>query len=134
MSAEAWAFVLSVICGFLAVVLLGMRNALSAPFIIELFCDVLWWAAVLFMFALCMWQTVSFEVRFFQIVGLAAGAIFAHFTLARFITELTRTVFRVIFKILLTPCAFLYKIIVIPLVGLFGSNLRKVANDDSLER
>lgn len=134
MSPEAWAFLLAILCGFFAIVLLGVRNAIDGGLVINIIADVIWWGVAFLMFVYCMWQTVAFEIRFFQIIGVGLGAILAHFTVERLITKFTRFLSGLIFKILLTPWAFLYKILVVPILRRIGLNRRKVADNDSPER
>lgn len=134
MTPEAWAFVLSVICGFVAMSILDVRNAISAGPGISIILDVLWWCVAAGMFAFCMWQTVDFNVRFFQIIGAGTGAVLEHFTIGRFVAKFAVFLFGVIFKILLTPWAFLYKIIVVPINRRVISKSRKVAKNDSPQK
>lgn len=134
MSHEVWAFLLATLCGFFAIALLGVRNAIDGGLAISIIADVIWWCVAFFMFVYCMWQTVAFEIRFFQLIGVGLGAILAHFTVERFITKFARFLLGLIFKILLTPWAFLYKILVVPILRIFSSNSRKVADNDSPER
>lgn len=134
MSPQAWAFLLSVLCGFFAIVLLGVRNAIDGGFVVNIIADVIWWCVAFFLFAFCMWKTVAFELRFFQLIGVGIGAVLAHFTVERIMAKITRFLLRLIFKILLTPWTFLYKILVVPILKTVSSNSRKVADNDSPER
>ncbi len=134
MTPEAWAFVLSVFCGFLAMVLLDVRNAISVGLFLSVVLDALWWCGVAVMFAFGMWHTVAFDVRFFQIIGAGAGALIEHLTIGRFMTKFAGYLFGVILKILLTPWAFLYKIIIVPIHRRVISKSRKVARNDSPQR
>lgn len=134
MTPEVISLILSVGCGVTAVILLGIRNAIRGGMIINIFADVLWWIVSLGLFMFCMWETVDFRVRFFHIIGVGLGVTMAYFTICRFVTAFAGWLFRLIFKILLTPWAFLYKIVIVLINKIIGSNSRKVAENDSPKR
>lgn len=131
MSHEAYAFLLAVGCGFFAVALLGARNAIDRGLFLSILLDICWWGIVSVMFVYCMWQSVAFEVRLFQIIGVGIGALLAHFTVQKLFNTITKWFLTVIFKLLLTPWTFLYKIIIVPICRAVRSDLRKVADNDS---
>lgn len=134
MTSEASAFLFSVLCGAIAMMLLEVRNTISAGIFMSIILDVLWWSITMGIFAFFMWQTVSFDVRLFQIIGAGAGALLEHITIGRFVANLVVFLFGLIFKILLTPWVFLYKIIVVPIRRRVISKSRKVAKNDSPQR
>ncbi len=134
MTPEAWAFILSALCGFVVMALLEIRNTISAGLCMSIVLDVLWWTIAAGMFIFCMWETVTFDVRFFQIIGAGAGAVLEHFTIGKFVAKFAVFLFGLIFKILLTPWVFLYKIIVVPINRRVISKSRKVAKNDSPQR
>lgn len=134
MTPEAVSLILSAGCGAIAIILLGIRNAIHGGMLINILADILWWLVSLGLFVLCMWETVDFRVRFFHIIGFGTGAVLAYFTVGRIVTVFAGWLFRVIFKILLTPWAFLYKIVIVLISKVVGSNSRKVAENDSPKR
>lgn len=134
MTPEVISLALSAGCGAVAVVLLGIRNAIRGGLIINILADALWWIISLGMFVFCMWETVDFRVRFFHIIGLILGGVVTYFTIGRFVTVFAGWLFRVIFKILLTPWAFLYKIVIVLISKIISSNSGKVAENDSPKR
>ncbi len=134
MTPEVWAFFLSVLCGAVAMALLEIRNTISAGLFMSIILDILWWSVSAGIFVFCMWQTVTFDVRFFQIIGFVTGALLEHITIGRFVAKFAGFLFRLIFKILLTPWVFLYKIIIVPINRRVISKSRKVAKNDSPQR
>ncbi len=134
MTPEVFSLLLAVGCGFTAMILLGIRNAIRGGLVINVLADVLWWVVALGMFVFCMWKSVNFSVRFYHIIGVGTGAVLSYFTIGRFVSVFAGWLFRVIFKILLTPWAFLYKIVIVLISKIIGSNSRKVAENDSPKR
>lgn len=126
MSSEALAFLLSVLCGAGFSLMWAVSDAIRHTARINAFMsvvlDFLLCAAAAGMFFVCIWQTVSFQIRLFELIGALFGALICYLTLYKLLFKLFCFIFKIIFKfieiifkILLTPCAFLYKI----LVGLF---------------
>lgn len=131
MTPEMISLILSVGCGVAAIILLGIRNAIRGGYVVNILADVLWWFFSAGLFVYCMWETVDFRVRFFHIIGVGVGASLSYFTICRFVTTFVRWLFMVIFKFLLTPWTFLYKIVIALIIKVISSKSGKVARNDS---
>ena len=142
MTNELWAFLAAIICGMGAVVLWNifevLRNALRAKAFINIVLDILWWVVFCVTFSICMWQIFNLDVRAFEFIGVALGAFLCHILFARPIRYIAGIIFGIIlkiiqfiFKILLTPGAFLYKILVEKKSKRMRKKIGKVAKNES---
>ena len=145
MTAEMYAFISAIACGMLSVILWNiigaLRNAIHTKAVINGFLDVLWWVVSAVVFSICMWELISLKIRAFEFRGVGIGAIVCYITLARPIRYVCGKIFgfffkiiQFIFKILLTPWAFLYKILVVEKSRKPHLKFRKVAQNDSPEK
>ena len=145
MTAEMYAFISAIACGMLSVILWNvteaLRNSIRAKAVINGFLDVIWWVVVSVVFCICMWEIISLKIRAFEFIGVGIGAILCHITLARPIRFVCGKIFgfffkiiQFIFKILLTPGAFLYKILVVDKISKLRFKSRKVAENDSPQK
>ena len=87
--------------------------------------DILFWLAACGSAAACIWIFNNGQLRLFEFAGLAIGAVLYFCLLSkimmRFFVYIIGFIFkiiRLICKILLTPLVFLYKILIVPFVGL----------------
>lgn len=145
MTAEMYAFISAIACGMLSVILWNvteaLRNSIRAKAVINGFLDVIWWVVVSVVFCICMWEIISLKIRAFEFIGVGIGAILCHITLARPIRFVCGKIFgfffkiiQFIFKILLTPWTFLYKILVVDKLSKLRFKSRKVAENDSPQK
>ena len=145
MTAEMYAFISAIACGMLSVILWNiigaLRNTIHTKAVINGFLDVLWWVVSAVVFSICMWEIISLKVSAFEFIGVGIGAIVCYITLARPIRYVCGKIFgfffkiiQFIFKILLTPWAFLYKILVVEKSRKPHLKFRKVAQNDSPEK
>lgn len=141
---EGYAFAVSMLCGVFAVVfwyaLNGLRTALDAKLIINGILDVLWWVVLAIIFSASMWEIISLRIRFYEFLGVGIGAILCYFILGKpldwffgLIFAFFLKIIQFIFKILLTPWTFLYKILVVVIFrkikkGIKDDRLKKQAN------
>lgn len=143
MTGELYALIFSILFGVGAVLLWGvfdvLRTILKNTFWDFIF-DVCWWVLAASSFCVCMWHTVNMELRAFEFFGIVIGAVFGGFLLLkpvkRIFTIILGGILKIIqfiLKILLTPCVFLYKILVVRIIGVLCSKRRKVANNDTPE-
>ncbi len=134
---EGHAFIASVLCGVFAVVFWyaidALRTALNARAVANGLLDILWWLTVAGIFSVCMWEIISLRIRFFEFLGVGIGAISCNFIFGKPLNWLFGLIFGIflkiiqfIFKILLTPWTFLYKILI---VGIFGKIKKGIKND-----
>ena len=142
MSAPLLAFVLSILCGACSVALWcaveHIRKCTRCNPFIDFVLDFVWWALSVGFFCVCIWHANSMQLRLFEFIGAALGAILYYLTLYK-LTDLFFSIFFSIFfkiikfilKILLTPCAFLYKILVVGIMKKLCFKKGKVANNDS---
>lgn len=131
------------VCVFLIMVLCGggiscifdlfraFRIEVKPPAAIVYISDVLFCALSFFAMVACVWNFNSGEVRFFEITGLALGAVFYFLLLSKWILKFFLFIIknilkfiRFILKILLTPSRFLYKILIVPICKHVG-NMRQ---------
>lgn len=145
MTNDVYAFLGAIICGMLSVVLWNvaeaLRKTINAKAIINGLLDVLWWVSVCVVFTICIWEILSLKVRFFEFLGVGIGAFLCHIVLGRpmryifsIVFEIFLKIIKIIFKILLTPGAFLYKILVVDFLGKKCFRCRKVAKNDSAQK
>lgn len=145
MTSELYAFIAAIICGMLAVALWNvteaLRNTINAKAILNGLFDILWWVTVCVVFCMCMWQILSLKVRFFEFLGVGIGAFLCHIVLGRLIRYISGVIFekilkiiQIIFKILLTPGAFLYKILIVDIFKKKVLKYGKVAQNDSPQK
>ncbi|MCH5211964.1 MAG: hypothetical protein J1G06_03035 [Oscillospiraceae bacterium] len=125
MSPELMAFALSAMCGSAALLLWdfmhGMRHSFVKGIIGNILLDTAWWFICAWMFLLCVWETVSLRLRFFELFAAVLGALLYHFTVSSAMKrcfcaffDIILKIFKFIFKILLTPAVFLDKILLEP--------------------
>ena len=126
MSPELTAFALSALCGAAALLLWdlmhGIRRSFTKGIIGNFLLDTIWWFTTAWMFLVCIWETVSLRLRFFEIFAAVLGAILYHFTVSSvlkrcfcFFFDIILKIIKFIFKILLTPAVFLDKILLEPI-------------------
>ena len=142
MSAPLVAFLLSVLSGAVSVALWSvldvLRQGVGDNRFINFILDLIWWAISAGLFCVCIWHANSMELRFFELTGVGIGAVLYYLTLYRpirwvfavFLGAIVKII-KFIFKILLTPWAFLYKILVVGIMKNLCFKKGKVANNDS---
>ena len=122
-----YAFVLSICCGAGMLMLWdflgGMRRSFAKGIIINIILDIIWWVLSVSAFLWCMWRTVTLELRFFEAFAVILGAVFYKITFSCYIKRFFffvfstfEKIFKLIFKILLTPALFLYKILYVRII------------------
>ncbi len=96
----------------------GINKAIKPPDFIVGAGDFIFWIIAAAAAAWCAWRLNNGIVRFYELAGLLSGAVLYFLTLSRFvlrffelISEGILKIIVFIFKILLTPVRFLYKII-----------------------
>lgn len=145
MTNEVYAFICAIVCGMLSVILWNiieaLRNSMRAKAVLNGILDVLWWVIVAIVFCMCMWEIINLKIRAFEFIGVGIGAILCHITLARPIRYISGLIFGIffkiiqfIFKILLTPWTFLYKILIVDKISKVRLKPRKVAENDSPQK
>ena len=124
MTGQVYAFLASILCGMFAVAVWYGLEAFREVFCVNRFInailDVIWWTAVTALLCYCLWCTVSLDIRLFEFIGVGIGVFFCYITLGKclklifsaFLTIFLKII-RFIFKILLTPWTFLYKILIV---------------------
>ena len=145
MTNEMYAFICAIACGMLSVILWNiteaLRNSMRAKAVLNGILDVLWWVTVVVVFCICVWEIVNFRIRAFEFIGVGIGAIFCHITLAKPIRYVCGLIFGIffkiiqfIFKILLTPWTFLYKILVVDKISRMRLKPGKVAENETPQK
>lgn len=96
----------------------GFHKAVKLPEFAICVTDFLFWIMCAAAAAWCIWELNSGAVRAYEFVGLALGTVIYFMTLSRYVVAVSAffsaeilKIIRFIFKILLTPLTFLYKII-----------------------
>ena len=123
MIGEAYAFLASVLCGMFAVAVWcgaeSIRNVFCVGRFASAVLDIMFWTVVTVFFCYSLWVTVNLRIRFFEFIGVGIGAFFCYITLGKClcfiftgILSIFLKIIQFILKILLTPCKFLYKILV----------------------
>lgn len=118
------AFLFSAGCGafmlFFWDMLGGMRRSFARGVLINTVLDVLWWLVSVSAFLWCLWHTELLQLRFFEAFAVVFGAVIYKITVSGIIKRLffaffsaIQKIIQFIFKILLTPGRFLYKILYI---------------------
>ena len=126
MSPELTAFILSALCGAAALLLWdfmhGMRRSFVKGIIGNILLDTAWWFVCTWLFLLCVWETVSLRLRFFELFAAILGAVLYHFTISSVLKrcfcgffDIILKIIKFILKILLTPAVFLDKILLEPI-------------------
>lgn len=123
MKGDAAAFLLSAACG--AALLLiwdifhGLRRVFFKGVFMNTILDAAWWACAAILPVLCLWNTNSMRFRFFELFGAALGGILYYLTISSAVRSIFCVIFglflklfKIFFKILLTPAGFLYKILI----------------------
>ena len=111
---EVWVLLAMVCVGALSGVLFDLMRALRSNFkgaVMAAVTDAVYWIAV----SVFVWYTLLFfydgQIRFFEFFGLGIGLVLYFLLLSRLILRIFIGIFKLFFKILLTPAGFLYKII-----------------------
>lgn len=136
MNAQVWIFLMFVLCGGIIMLIFdffrAVRIAAKTGIPATAVCDVLFCVSAAFCITACVWNTNNGAFRCFELIGLILGGIFYFFLLGRwifkiflFLTENILKFVRLIFKILLTPPRFLYKILIVPLLKAIDRKRRK---------
>ncbi len=136
MSTQAQMFIASILCGIASMLLWDMLHGLRLAFfkgvIFNALLDFVWWICIGTGFIYCMWNYGSMQLRYFAFFGYISGAFLYRITLSGLlrrcfckIFEVFYKIIRFIFKILLTPAAFLYKILVVCIFGKFARKIKR---------
>lgn len=136
MTREVWIFFISVLCGGGIMLVFDLfravRMAIKAGNAVTAVSDVLFCAVAMFCAVACVWNINSGIFRFYELIGLILGGIFYFLLLSKWILKLFLFIIenilkfvRLIFKILLTPPLFLYKILVVPIQKSIRNKRRK---------
>lgn len=123
MSREFIAFLLSVACGAAVLLLWDAFHGIRCVFVRGIagnfILDTAWWFISVTVFLWCIWEYMSLELRFFELFAFAGGAGLYHCTLSEVFRKcfcrifyIFYKIFKFILKILLTPAAFSYKILI----------------------
>lgn len=126
MSPELLEFLASIAAGILLLFLWdifhGMRCAFFKGTVSNAVLDIAWWIFAAVLIIRTTAETNNMQLRMFVAIGLLGGGFLYHITLSKLFRKLFCVIFgtilkiiKFIFKILLTPAHFLYKI----LLGLF---------------
>ena len=145
MNPELMAFALSALCGALALLLWdfmhGMRHSFIKGIIGNILLDTAWWFISAWMFLLCVWETVSLRLRFFELFAAVLGAVLYHLTVSPVLKRCFCGFFDIIFKIikfilkiLLTPAVFLDKILMEPFRRRYRQRRNGVTSDGENQR
>lgn len=96
----------------------GFHKAVKLPEFMVCAADFLFWIMCTAAVAWCVWELNGGVMRAYEFVGLALGGVIYFMTLSRYVVAMSAffsagilKIIRFIFKILLTPLTFLYKII-----------------------
>lgn len=127
MSPQSSMFAAAVACGAAAILLWDVFHQLRMLFfkgiVVNIILDILWWSCVAYVFVSSMWYYGFMNLRFFVFFGFAAGAFLYRITLSRVVGQcflgfftIFYKIIKIIFKILLTPAAFLYKILIVNII------------------
>lgn len=115
---ELTTFFASIILAFLVGVLYDFFRALRACTKMTLIWDILMWISVLFLVVGVWFCVLNGEVRWYMILGTFFAGVIYIFTVSKYVFFVLRflidkicRIFRIFFKFLLTPLAFLCKII-----------------------
>lgn len=115
---ELKTFFASIILAFLVGILYDFFRSIRACTKMTLLWDILMWISVLFLVVFVWFFTQNGEVRWYMILGTLLSGIIYLLTLSKYVFFVLRfwvdkicRIFRIIFKILLTPLAFLCKMI-----------------------
>ncbi len=130
---ELVTFLASIILAFSVGVLYDFFRVIRKYTKITLLWDILLWVSTLFLTCTVWFLVLNGEVRWYMILGsVFAGLIYlltiskyVVFVLCFFVDKICR-IFRIIFKILLTPLAFLCKIIGVYVIKAKSKFSRKV--------
>ena len=128
MTREVWVLLGMCVCGMLCSVLFdafrGAHYVLKKHDVIVIISDVVYWAAVCAIVILSLWRLNNGEIRGYEFMGLALGAVLYFLTVSAYVYKFFLTINVVfvkiilhIYKILLTLRQFLYKITVVPAKG-----------------
>lgn len=97
----------------------GLRVRVMRGAIGNFVLDTTWWVVNVLLFLGTVWQVTEWRLRFFEVFAWAFGAGAYHVALSRPLRRGSEWVFGIIskiigfiFKILLTPAQFLYKILI----------------------
>ena len=114
MAREVWVLLAMVCTGALSGVLFDLMRAIRSNFkgtVMAAVTDAVYWMAV----SVFVWYTLLIfydgQIRFFEFLGLGIGLVLYFLLLSRLILRIFIGIFKLFFKILLTPAGFLYKII-----------------------
>ncbi len=136
MQKELYVFFTMIVCGGALMMFFDFERAflraIGSGKGLTAVCDILFWIIAGFCSMVCVWNFNSGIFRFYEPVGLVLGAVFYFCLLSKlffgvFIKMIENILkfMRLIFKILLTPPRFLYKILVVPLIGILHQKVRK---------
>lgn len=115
---ELTTFFASIILAFSVGFLYDFFKSIRACTKITLIWDILMWISVLFLVGTVWFRVANGEVRWYMILGAVSAGLIYLLTLSKyvffvlhFLMDKICRIFRIIFKILLTPLVFLCKII-----------------------
>lgn len=118
----------------------SLRKALQAKSAVTHISDFIFWTAAGVVCTYCLWNFNNGELRMFECLSFAVGMILYFFLLSPLFFKLLTLFFenifkftRFILKILLTPLAFLYKIMVVPIKCTILKILRKHKNNGKIK-
>ena len=138
MTREVWVLLGMCVCGMACSVLFdafrGAHYVLKKHDVIVIISDVIYWAAVCAIVIYSLWRLNNGEIRGYEFVGLALGAVLYFLTVSAYVYKFFLKINLIfvkiigyIYKILLTLRAFLYKITVMPIIGVrekLGNKIR----------
>lgn len=111
----------------------ALRSGFAKGIVINFLLDIAWWIFCAVLLLTATWHTGYAELRFYVFVSLGMGAFLYHITLSKYVRILFCGVFDVfykiiqfIFKILLTPGVFLYKILLVPFFSIGNRAVKQI--------
>ena len=130
---ELTTFFASIILAFLAGILYDFFRCIRVCTKMTLIWDILMWISVLFLVVFVWFFLQNGEVRWYMILGTFFAGIIYFFSVSKyvffvlhFLMDKICRIFRIIFKFLLTPLAFLCKIICVYVIRAKFKFSRKV--------
>lgn len=136
MTADTSAFISCIICAAAMMALLDFFSCVRMKVIksaaTDFVMDIIWWVTAVAAVSFCLWETNSFSLRIYELIGASIGAASYKIIFSRLLKWIFALIlgvivklfaviiklFKRILKILLTPALFLYKILMRDFKGL----------------
>lgn len=138
-SNQLYVFGMMILCGamsgFIFDIMRALRRSFGSNMLTTSLADILYWLIISSGIYFAIFTFNYGSIRWYEIIGILSGSVIYFLILSRFVMKIMvfmlnffMKIFHVIFKIILTPLVFLYKIIKGPLYCIldsFGGILRK---------